>query len=245
MHGMSAFYTVLFGGLFLAYVIALKAEAPRRDRHSVKSFRQWLVKRPFEILAGFYIFMNLFVLGAVKPEQEPYPGADQIARGAVTVPSSGYSQSQASAPRLTPNQCAAGIALVSVSTNAAAPWLDMPPNAVVCAAWACYGTAEDTFWLPATDWGFVLGTNAVEGALVSSSGTLSFWRPKGSPRAAEMPDGTGISFLAPLQGRFGIVPPSGRFWYAVTDSNSVLFTWQDVFAGRDTNSPVSFQAELF
>ncbi len=41
------------------------------------------------------------------------------------------------------------------------------------------------------------------------------------------------------------MPPGGRFWHAVTDSNSVLFTWQDVFAGRDTNSPVSFQAELF
>jgi len=45
--------------------------------------------------------------------------------------------------------------------------------------------AEDSFWLPAANWAFVLGTNAVEGAHVSSSGTLSFDPdlPKGSPRA--------------------------------------------------------------
>ena len=153
---------------------------------------------------------------------------------------------QSSGPqRLTANQYAAGFALVTQTVSDMSSWLAMPSNAVVHYAWACYGAARDSFWLPATNWDFVLGTNAVEGALVSSSGTLSFWRPKGSPSAVEMPDGTGISFLAPLQGRFGIVPPGGRFWHAVTDSNSVLFTWQDVFAGRDTNSPVSFQAELF
>ena len=147
--------------------------------------------------------------------------------------------------RLTANQYAAGFALVTQTVSGTSSWLAMPSNAVVHDAWACYGAARDSFWLPATNWGFVLGTNAVEGALISSSGTLSFWRPKGSPRAAGMPDGTGISFLAPLQGRFGIVPPGGRFWHAATESNSVLFTWQDVYAGRDTNSPVSFQAELF
>ena len=153
---------------------------------------------------------------------------------------------QSSEPqRLTSNQYAAGFALVTQTVSDTSSWLAMPANAVVHDAWACYGAARDSFWLPATDWGFVLGTNAVEGALVSSSGTLSFWRPKGSPRASGMPDGTGISFLAPLQGQFGIVPPGGRFWHALTDSNSVLFTWQDVYAGRDTNSPVSFQAELF
>ncbi|MGI6496365.1 MAG: hypothetical protein ACOX5G_09830, partial [Kiritimatiellia bacterium] len=83
------------------------------------------------------------------------------------------------------------------------------------------------------------------GLHVSSSGTLSFGWPKGSPRARRMPDGSGLDFLAPLQTSLGIVPPAGRFWHAPTASNSLLLAWQDVFAGRDAGLPVTFQAELF
>ncbi|HPO38485.1 MAG TPA: hypothetical protein PL176_10790, partial [Kiritimatiellia bacterium] len=146
--------------------------------------------------------------------------------------------------RLSTNQYLAGFALVGAATHTV-PWLDVPSNAVAHFPWTRHGVAEDTFWLPATNWSFVLGTNAVEGAHVSSSGTLSFGTPKGSPRAAELPDGDRLSFLAPLQASLGTVPPQGRFWHAATPSNSLLFTWQDVYAGRDTNSPVTFQAELF
>ena len=147
-------------------------------------------------------------------------------------------------PRLSTNQYLAGFALVSVATNTA-PWVAVPSNAVAHPPWVRYGVAEDTFWLPTNGWAFVLGTNAVDGVHVSSSGTLSFGMPKGSPRAVGMPDGTNISFIAALQGPLGTVPPQGRFWHAPTPSNSVLLTWQDVYAGRDTNSPVTVQAELF
>ncbi len=148
-------------------------------------------------------------------------------------------------PRLTTNQYAAGFALVRANTNDAVPWLALPSNGAVHAPWSRYGVAEDTFWLPTNGWAFVLGTNPVDGVHVSSSGTLSFGLPKGSPRAAEMPDGTNINFFAPLQARLGTVPPGGRFWYAVSPSNSLLCTWQNVYAGRDSNSVASFQAELF
>jgi RHS repeat-associated protein len=147
-------------------------------------------------------------------------------------------------PRLTTNQYRAGFALVRVATNAA-PWFAVPSNAVLHAPWTRYGVAEDTFWLPATNWAFILGTNAVEGLHVSSSGTLSFGWPKGSPRARELPDGSELDFLAPLQTHIGIVPPAGRFWHAPTLSNSLLLTWQDVYANRNTNYPISFQSELF
>ena len=79
----------------------------------------------------------------------------------------------------------------------------------------------------------------------SSSGTLAFGWPKGSPRAREMPDGSSLDFLAPLQTDIGIAPPAGRFWHAPTPSNSLLLTWQEVYANRDTNFPISFQSELF
>ncbi len=147
-------------------------------------------------------------------------------------------------PRLSTNQYLAGFALVGVATNAAS-WPPAPSNAVPHTPWTRYGVAEDTFWLPATNWSFTLGTNAVEGLHVSSSGTLSFHHPKGSPRARAMPDGSDLDFLAPLQTSLGIVPPQGHFWHAPTPSNSLLLTWQDVYLARDTNAPVSVQSELF
>ena len=67
---------------------------------------------------------------------------------------------------------------------------------------------------------------------VSSSGTISFGWPKGSPRAHEMPDGSELDFLAPLQTSIGIVPPQGRFWHVSTSSNSLLLIWQDVYGNK-------------
>jgi hypothetical protein len=134
-------------------------------------------------------------------------------------------------------------------TNTALTWLVMPSNAVVYSCWTNYGIAEDTFWVnatnPASSWGFVYAEELVEGVHVSSSGTLSFNIPKGSPTPHEMPDGTGIDFLAPFHSTLSVVPPNGRFWHYVTESNSVRFTWQNFLVGRDTNNAISFQAELF
>ena len=48
-----------------------------------------------------------------------------------------------------------------------------------------------------------------------------------------------------FQTSIGLAPPGGRFWHAPTLSNSLLLTWQDVYANRDTNYPVTFQSELF
>ncbi len=85
-------------------------------------------------------------------------------------------------------------------------------------------------------------------------GTLSFNRPKSSPTARPMPDGSFIAFFAPLQTVLGI-PPESRwnllsatnslFWHDVTDSGSARFTWQNALLNRATNAPLSFQAELF
>ncbi len=36
-----------------------------------------------------------------------------------------------------------------------------------------------------------------------------------------------------------------RFWHCVTPSNTLMLTWQNVLLGRDTNTPVSVQAELW
>ena len=145
---------------------------------------------------------------------------------------------------LTTNQYKAGFALVKAETNNV-NWVSCSPsNATVYEPWSHYGVAEDVGYSPATNWSFVLGTNNVAGAFFSSSGTLSFQTVKGSPKPHEMPDGTDINFLAPLHAAIGIVPPDGKFWYSTTTSNSMLFTWENVYFGRNTNSVVSFQTEL-
>jgi len=136
--------------------------------------------------------------------------------------------------------------------------LSAPTNAVVHERWRLRGAAEDGFWTGLPD-PFMLGTNAYDAVYVSSSGTLSFGRRKGSPTARLMSDGSDIAFLAPLHTVLGIPPEAqwdlmanhelgitnSLFWHDVTDSRSSRFTWQNVLLGRETNAPVSFQVELF
>ncbi|MBQ6328248.1 MAG: hypothetical protein IJI35_04465, partial [Kiritimatiellae bacterium] len=62
--------------------------------------------------------------------------------------------------------------------------------------------------------------------------------------------------FAPFRTTLGVVPAANwplvassnaesMVWYAATPSNSVIVTWRDVLFGRDTNTPVSVQAEFF
>ena len=210
--------------------------------------RRFRALPPLGKLVAIVFLATFIVMGGAKTNNTPPPSppaGGMIFDGGFQMESGmEFEDGGLAAPRLTTNQCRAGFALVRVATNAAS-WRPAPSNAVLHAPWTRYGVAEDTFWLPATNWGFVLGTNLVEGLHVSSSGTLSFDWPKGSPTARGMPDGSELDFLAPLQTAIGIAPPVGRFWHAPTPSNSLLLTWQDVFFNRDTNHPVSFQSELF
>ena len=264
------FYVLLVLGLYLLTAAARFAESEFRSRALQTLFRRYRSLPAAEMILVAAVFLSAVRAGGSKPSGGtngtssaasatnavlPPSGAWSVAvsnrtTGALTlysrIPTAESSPSEefVTTQRLTAAQYAARFALVRVLTNAA-PWFGVPSNAAVHAPWARYGVAEDTFWLPATDWTFLLGGGAVGGAHVSSSGTLSFGRPKGSPRAAEMPDGTGLNFLAPLQAPLGTVPPAGRFWSAPTPSNTLLLTWENVLAGRDTNSPVTFQTELF
>ncbi|MDD5720700.1 MAG: hypothetical protein PHQ53_13530, partial [Candidatus Krumholzibacteria bacterium] len=246
-----------------AYVLCLAvwfAESGRKNPIFAELWRRFRTLTVSGKLVAVVLLSSFIVYGSTKTNSPapppappvPPPGASSgivtngflIGGGGLLILESGGEPP--APPRLTTNQCLAGFALVKSLTNAAS-WLAVPSNAVVYSRWTRYGVAEDTFYLPATNWSFRLaGSNAVAGAHVSSSGTISFDdRPKGSPRARALPDGSGLDFLAPLQTAIGIVPPGGRFWHASTLSNTLLLTWQDVFAARDTNYPVTFQSELF
>ena len=129
----------------------------------------------------------------------------------VLLRSAGQTASAPAAVEFTESQQLAGFALSAVVTNEAFD-LSAPTNAVVHANWLKRGASEDGFWA-ALD-GFPLGTNRRDAVYVSSSGTLSFNRPKSSPSARPMPDGSSIDFLAPLQTVLGI-PPQAR-WNSIT-----------------------------
>jgi len=197
------------------------------------------------IVAGFCHWGGTFPKQAGAPE--PVPAAAPATSAVPLEPLERLEplNDRTGAPRagaLSPAQYAAGFARISAATNPAA-WRTAPSNAVVHAPWTVYGVAEDTFWLPTNGWSFILGTNQVDGLHVSSSGLVSFGDPLSAPLPSSVP--ANASLLAPLHGSFGTVPPQGRFWHALTASNSLLLTWENLYAGRDTNCPVSFQSELF
>ena len=124
-------------------------------------------------------------------------------RPVVLLRSAEQTASAPAAVEFTESQQLAGFALAAVVTNEAFD-LSAPTNAVVHANWLKRGASEDGFWA-ALD-GFPLGTNRRDAVYVSSSGTLSFNKPKSSPTARPMPDGSSIAFLAPLQTVLGIPP---------------------------------------
>ena len=239
----------VFGVIFLFIVKQMFGSEPFKDL-----FSEFKRRSPAARTAIIALLMAAIVYGG------PKPGTNEMERASsqpvALLRSAGLMALESAAVEFTEGQQLAGFALVAVVTNESFD-LSAPTNAVVHDNWRMRGASEDGFWA-ALD-GFPLGTNRRDAVYVSSSGTLSFNKPKSSPSARPMPDGSSIDFLAPLQTVLGI-PPQSRwqlisnfefpisnslFWSDVTDSGSARFTWQNALLDRATNAPVSFQAELF
>jgi len=122
----------------------------------------------------------------------------------------------------------------------------IPTGAVQPTNWMSYGVSERVTLLTETNWLFSFGTGTVSSVYASSFGTLlfDFSRSSPVPPTNGIPDGVAHSFIAPLQTVMGIVPTNGLFSYAA-GSNSALFTWGNVFLGRDTNCSATVQAEFY
>ena len=159
--------------------------------------------------AALCLMAAVIVYGGTKPGTNEMEQASSAP--VAFLRSAGQMASAPAAVEFTESQQLAGFALSAVVTNEAFD-LSAPTNAVVHANWLKRGASEDGFWA-ALD-GFPLGTNRRDAVYVSSSGTLSFNRPKSSPSARPMPDGSSIDFLAPLQTVLGI-PPQAR-WNSIT-----------------------------
>ena len=182
-------------------------------------------------------------------------------------PLRGPGPAPAPASSLTTNQCLAGFALVDADTNATFS-LDAPTNAVVHTNWLLRGASRDAFAIESTDerpWSFLFGTNRLHRVWVSAGGTVSFSGPFDSA-TGPLPDASAPDHLAPFHAILGIVPASNwhllrtgngqpetengcecrsLFWHDTTEAGSLRLTWNNALLGRDANTPVSFQTELF
>lgn len=117
-----------------------------------------------------------------------------------------------------------------------------PKGAMVATNWLLHGATSGRIRVSPSDWDFPFGTNVIRNFAAFADGRLEPW-----------PGGDGIT-LAPMVASLGIVPaanwpllaPTNRpslFWWAMR-GNALVCTWQNVLLGRETDCPVSFQAEL-
>ena len=132
------------------------------------------------------------------------------------------------ADRFTSNELASGSVLWRTGTNEV--WnFDLMPEAHVVENWRLRGAADDWAVCVSTNLGPVVMTT--DGRLVTTNGVFTAY----DGRLAVVPEAN--------WGLLGTNAPS-RVWWADTPWESAVFTWQNVFADRDTNTPVSVQAEF-
>ena len=124
-----------------------------------------------------------------------------------------------------------------------------PPNAVVCVDWLEDGAAADWVYVAMTNWMFQVGTNAVDSLRVCSHGKIEPILLADDGTAAA--DGWFAPFIASLgivpQANWGLLSESDRpsqVWHAMTPEGSLVITWQNALLDRDTDKPISFQAEF-
>ena len=136
----------------------------------------------------------------------------------------------------TPEQIAAGFVFAQVEP-AAAPCFAPPGGVDPVAEWRLRGASDDLAFgppfAPVSDAPAVFAGGRVQDRVRNPS-----------------------VVFAPLGARLGVVPEANwglvagtnaqsMVWCAATASNTLVATWRDVLLGRDTNLPVSVQAEFF
>ena len=189
-------------------------------------------------LALLAFVVNLIVYGSVKTS-----GSGRV-EGGVTNGPSGLPPPMLQMPAgngasffgFTADQIAAGFALSEVGHGGS--WdFDPPASATVVSDWRLRGAADD--WRPAPSFAPVSDAPAVFA----------------DGRVQDRVRGPSLVF-APLNAALGVVPEANwgmvagsnaesMVWCATTASNTLVVTWRDVLLNRDTNSPVSVQAEFF
>ena len=125
--------------------------------------------------------------------------------------------------------------------RAGLPFFQCGDAPVTNADWLAFGAHMDWFTVPEGGWCFRFGTDLVERVTVLASGEI---------RAGLRDVSNRISVLSlPLSivpaANWRLIPQPSLFWHSATPSNSLLLTWENALVNRDTNLPVTVQAELF
>ena len=136
-----------------------------------------------------------------------------------------------------------GVAMVAPTTNA-----------VVSQACLLHGASEQGEWVETSSLFFRWGTNDVR-RLYASPGCLSFGTMRHPHHGDTLPNGTDAESLVVLRMPLGIVPEANwhllegtgvvsRFWHDRLPGGGRVFTWENALLDRQTDCPVTVQAEL-
>jgi len=152
--------------------------------------------------------------------------------------------SGSAAPRLTSLTFDSSDDLPSVGTDETFDF-SVPEDATVATNWLLRGAATDRLRLAFADWEFPFGGSARSNLFVHADGRIVF--------------ADGVS-LSPFAASLGLVPAANwhllptncvfgssgvsAFWWDFAPDSSLRLTWLNALFGRETNSPVSFQAVL-
>ena len=217
----------------------------QKDSHPVLDALSRIRRRSFAVQFFLLAFvLHLIVHGSVKTN-----GTGQVEGGVTNGPSGLPPLGMQTLPLLPPSsgsgfapfgftagQLAAGFVLSDVGYGGS--WsFDPPDGATVVSDWCLRGAADD--WRPAPAFAPVSSAPAV----------FACGRIQDAVRAPSL-------VFAPLCASLGVVPEANwgliagpgaasTVWHGTTASNTFVVTWRDVLLNRDTNFPVSVQAEFF
>ena len=149
-----------------------------------------------------------------------------------------------------------------------------PPGATVCADWRSFGAATGWIYVAFTNWAFQVGTNEidhlrlfsfgkveplmrdVDGRIATNSWFAPFMASLGVVPEANWDllaenDAASCDRFAAQAAPSGNPTPAARahipsqLWHCITLQGSLVVTWQNALLDRDTETPLSFQAEFF
>ncbi len=123
---------------------------------------------------------------------------------------------------------------------------DEGAGATVVAAWTSGGIDEDVQPIP-LPFAFPLGTQSWVQVWVGINGTLGFESGQSSPLAQPLPASTLGSnpFFAIFWDQLYLEPRAGgRVWSSSPRAGCFIVCWEHLWLGGETNSSISFQAEL-
>jgi len=220
-------------GLALSLPVLAAAWLCKQDSHPLLDAVSRLRRLPRIVQLALLAFVaQLIVYGSTKTNSPSALPPGPLANPPLPLMGDG----PATVSGFTPEQLAAGFVLAHVDPAAGFDFAP-PDGASPVACWLLRGAADDVVSGPP------FGPLS-DAPVVFAGGRLQ-------DRVRDP-----LAVYAPLLAPLGVVPAANwglvawtnaqsMVWYATTASNSLVVTWRDVLLGRDTNMPVSVQAEFF